>query len=56
MAPSLKGGPIRLGKTVVEKAAAGSIDIGHHAVENLPSLLVLVESEMQERPMKTARL
>src|SRR5262249_2504595 len=53
MAPPLEGGPVGLGKAVIEEAPAGAIDIGHHAVKHLTSLFVLVESEMQKRPMET---
>src|SRR5207237_1184527 len=44
MAPALEGGPVGLGKAVIEEAPAGAVDIGHHAVEHLTSVLVLVEA------------
>ena len=56
MARPLESSPVGLSKAVIEEAPASAIDIGHYAVEYLTSLLVLVKSVVQIRPMETPGL
>src|SRR5579863_1683352 len=52
VAPALERGAVGLRKPMIEKSSTSPIDIRHHAVENLPPLLILVEPEIQERSME----
>ncbi len=38
----------RLGETMIERAQARTRNMGNHAVEDLPALLVLVEAPVQK--------
>ncbi len=54
MAQTLERCTIRLAEAMIEEAATRAIDIGHHAVEDLPSILVLVEAQIEKRSMEPA--
>src|SRR5262245_24431261 len=54
VAQTLESCTIRLAEAMIEETPARSVDIGHHTIEDLPSILVLVEAQIEKRSMEPA--